>query len=304
MHTKRYENQGCLAEIIDEHNVGIAFIDLGKKHVTAVGRNGETLCEVFIGSEDLPDVPASKMVKADTLRIVLRAKVDSVRPDGPTGFVRNFRHIRNLLGRCARMVERKHHDICVGIAPREVQYLAVGGLDRGAQVLGRSKKSGFASLRRAAVELTTNAFVAAKIDPFSVMRPERTARLVEIGLEFVRHTIGDIDGVHAQVTAGLYHLERNFLRIGRPAGVAGGSLLGNLNQVAAIGVGQPNAPGSRAGGIEGHMNQIFAITLKKLGSRRFATLSLAAFAVLLLCASGARHGLWGPFTKQSPPSAL
>ena len=48
------------------------------------------------------------------------------------------------------------------------------------------------------------------------------------------------------------------------------------------------------------MNQIFAITLKILGSRRFANLSLAAFAVLLLCASGARAGCGDPFQQSSP----
>jgi len=48
------------------------------------------------------------------------------------------------------------------------------------------------------------------------------------------------------------------------------------------------------------MNQIFGITLKILRSRRFATLTLAAFVALLLCASGARAGCGDPFKQSSP----
>jgi hypothetical protein len=40
--------RGFLAEITDQHNVGVAFVDLGVKHVAAVGGNGHALCEIFI----------------------------------------------------------------------------------------------------------------------------------------------------------------------------------------------------------------------------------------------------------------
>jgi len=50
------------------------------------------------------------------------------------------------------------------------------------------------------------------------------------------------------------------------------------------------------------MNHIFGITLKILWSRRFATLTVAAFAALLLFASGARAGCALPYKAGAAPS--
>ena len=128
----------------------------------------------------------------------------------------------------------------------------------------------------------TNAFGAAKIDPLSIVRPVWMVRLPHIGFQFVRDTIRYIRRVHARKTAEFCHHERNFLRIRRPARETGWPFVRNLNEIAAIGVGHPNAPGSRASRIEGHMfavGRILAVVLLPGGHQHLHRRSFGMFQV-------------------------
>lgn len=123
--------------------------------------------------------------------------------------------------------------------PGEVQQFAVRRLDRIGDLEGGDEKSGVAPGCGAPVELMPGAFVTKKIDPLSVVGPIRIAQLANIRRQFVCHAVRDIRSVDVQNVTRLDNLEDDLLGVRGPAGIPGGGIVGNLDQVAAIGVGHP-----------------------------------------------------------------
>ena len=109
-----------LAEMIHEHNVGVALIDLGEEHIAPVRGNGHPLGKVLVRSEEFPCVLRREIVKADASRIVLEAEINSFRHYCPLGLLKDFGHLRDLLGRGAREIRCKHHYIRIAPSQREV----------------------------------------------------------------------------------------------------------------------------------------------------------------------------------------
>src|SRR5882762_9610252 len=44
-----------LAEVVDEHDVAVLLVDLGIEDVAAIGRDGQSVVEVFVQCEDFAD---------------------------------------------------------------------------------------------------------------------------------------------------------------------------------------------------------------------------------------------------------
>lgn len=93
-----------LAEMIDEHDVGVVLIYLGVEHVAAVGRNGHAFGEVSIGLEDFTGAGGGEIKKGNGAGIVFRSEIDAIGDHGPLRSLEDFGHLRNLLGSSTRAV--------------------------------------------------------------------------------------------------------------------------------------------------------------------------------------------------------
>lgn len=65
-------------EIIDEHDVGIVFVELGVENVAAIVRNRDALVDVAICFKNFASFVCGEIVKADGVGSGLGNEVDSV----------------------------------------------------------------------------------------------------------------------------------------------------------------------------------------------------------------------------------